>query len=750
MPSLQLPPIHRYLWVQGAASPLPPGTLLAGRYQVVQFPLIQDTCPQEPPTQLEAVPSLAEPYLALSAFSVAIPRPFTQVPHPSDQTPLLLLEEVPLHEVAGKGQTPTLLPTLLAVWEKATALHQLTWLWRIAKLWQPCIDNQVAQSLLDWQNLRVDGEDLRLLTLMAKPDSPTLVNLGQHWQALVETAAVPVKDYLSQVIQRLQSGEGNAKGLAYSLIRAIEQLSAKQAVSVEFATASDQGPTRQRNEDACFPSSGFSEQRSVTPTMVDTVPAPLVVVCDGVGGHQGGDVASRSAIAEVTQQLKHLTRTPNLSHVDIVASLKQAIFAANQVISARNDADQRQDRDRMGTTIVIALVYGTRLYVAHLGDSRAYRVRPYSCRQITLDDDVAVREMRLGLELYQDALQNPGSGALVQALGMAKAEHLHPTVKLYPIATDSLIVLCSDGLSDHDLLERTWVSELKPILSGDRDVATGVKRLIDLANSQNGHDNVTVGVLKLAPHKSAQETPISATVADLLTAVPPENRGSQSATQTVAVPITQNLTPQSASKQWRPLPLLLSSVLIVGLLGIAGALGWQWLQRPIVTDSDDSDEGETLSPVAPPPNSSASENTDSLAIGDYLQIKPLTDPSAAATLLVVDNPPVPDPPVAVDLPERLLPIGSIVQVISRQRTPDNQTWVRLEVCSTLVTDAEAMRPSDPPTSSLGSNESAELEGDRQIPFVQSGDQGWLLETELPVFAERLLGTSNAQQGLCTD
>jgi len=754
MPSSPLPPVRRYLWAQGPSGfSLPVDTLLAGRYRVIQYPLIEDSHPDEPPVPLESVPLLAEPYLALSRFSVAIPRPFTQVLHPESSTSLLLLEEIPLAASADGSEVPSLLPTLREVWAQSTALHQLTWLWRLAKLWQACIDNRVAGTLLDWQNIRVDDEDIRLVSLLPQAPPPSLKDLGEQWRSLAATAASPIRDYLVQLTDLLVAGKGSADSLIYSLVRAMEELSPQQAVTVQIATYSDQGPTRQRNEDACHPENGFVGQTTIKAATADTAVAPLVVVCDGVGGHQGGDVASHVAIAEVTRRLSNITTTPNAPHRTVVAALKRAILAANQIIADRNNADQREDRNRMGTTIVIALVYGTRLYVAHLGDSRAYRVRSHSCRQLTLDDDVAAREMRLGLELYQDALQNPGAGALIQALGMADSSHLRPTVKLFPIATDSLYVLCSDGLSDNDLLDHLWQSELKPVLQGDRDVATAGQRLIDLANTHNGHDNVTVALLRLLPERADQTSHVPIQTANLLLSPPPPTK-----TATASSPMPANsstamaLAPDAtATKRWRPFPVLVSSVVVAALVGGLGAISWQWFsQRPgAIAPADSETSGEILSPSATPPRSAADDPDANVAVGNYLQIRQLADPTAAATMLDTENPPVPKPSAAVDIPERLLSVGSIVQVMGRQKTPDDQLWVRLEVCSVAVaeTEAEALSAA---SGSPQINESADGESDRPIPLAQPGDQGWLLETDLPVFSEQILDTSNLQTGSCTD
>ncbi|MEL7316568.1 MAG: protein phosphatase 2C domain-containing protein [Cyanobacteria bacterium J06559_3] len=747
--------MRRYLWAQGSVSiGLEPGTVLAERYQVVQFPLLLDTAPADPPAPLEAVPASAEPYLALSHFPVSIPRPFTQIVLAKTGKSLLLLEEIPIRSPEEPfSEIPPLLPTLTAAWAEATALQQATWLWQIAKLWQPSVDNQVAGALLDWENIRVDGEDVRLVSLqVAATSSPTLADLGSQWRPLLEATATPLRSFLTQLVEDLSAGQGTSAGLVNAFTQALEVLSAPQKVAVQFATYSDQGPTRKRNEDACYPQSGTVSSTSLAAKTVTTTPAPFVIVCDGIGGHQGGNVASQIAIDEVAQQLQALGNSPNLIHDDLVFLLEKAILAANQAISSRNDAAQRQDRARMGTTIALAFVYGARLYIAHLGDSRVYRVRSHNCRQITLDDDVATREMRLGLQLYRDALQTSGSGALVQALGMASSRHLHPTVELYPLTQESVFLLCSDGLSDQDLVERLWTAELRPTVMGDRDVATAGKRLIKLANTHNGHDNVTVGVLHVVPQPSNKVTTVPITsAAQLMAPVMSSATATQKVTQVVA---PSSSTPQQAvptvPKRRRAAPIMLTSIAIAGLLGIAGIYAWNRF-GPLTTGSDSAPTtaSEPLSPQATPPIPVADPVASDLAVGDYLQIQAALDTTSAATVVATASPPVSEPPSAVDLPERSLSVGSIVQVINRQKTPDNRLWVRLQVCSvaaevTRIEDDSVSAPSTPAT------DTPELEPNATLPTAVPGDQGWSLQTSVTSFADRLLDTSPTQQGLCTN
>jgi len=750
MPSLQLPSAHRYLWAQGALStPLERGTVLAGRYQVLEFPLLLDTAPDAPPTPLAAVPAIAEPYLALSRFPTAMPRPFTQVTVPETGEPLLLLEEIPVSPQARTSVTlPSLMPAFTAAWAEAPALRQLGWLWQIARLWTPCVNHQVAGSLLDDETLRVEAEDIRLLWLRQAARSPTLRDLGEYWQALVSTADKPIRAYLTRLTNQLAAGKGTAAGLVASLTQALEQLAETSAIAVETVTYSDQGPTRQRNEDACYPPSGYTGQVTVAAATVKQQAAPFVVVCDGIGGHQGGDVASKIAIDEVKPRLEAIARQPSLPHPEIVRTMQETILSANQAIAQQNDAAQRHDRDRMGTTLVMALVYGARLYVAHLGDSRAYRVRSHNCRQITLDDDVAAREMRLGLGLYQDALQAPGSGTLVQALGMADARYLHPAVDVYPLTEQSVFLLCSDGLSDYGLLDRLWMTELQPVVIGDRDVTVAGKRLIDLANTHNGHDNVTVALLRVTPTGRDKPPALSIDSVALLTTTP------SPPTQAPATPAAPRSAPDLAptelvAPQRRSLPLVLTSLIMLALIGGGGALLWQRFGREIAGSRSPADPvGGTLSPTATPPAPATEVTPGDLSVGDFLQIQQLPDGDTSATLITTDSPPSADAPAAIDPPKRQLPVGSIVQVVSRQQTPNDLLWVRLEVC-TMATTAEPPSEAED-TSSPVAADTPNASGDRPLPLAAPGDSGWLLETALPEFARRVLDTTPAQQGLCTD
>jgi protein phosphatase len=165
----------------------------------------------------------------------------------------------------------------------------------------------------------------------------------------------------------------------------------------------------------------------------------------------------------------------------------------------------------MGTTLVIALARAYEMYIAHVGDSRAYLITRTGCHQVTLDDDVAAREVRLGYALYREALQQSASGSLVQALGTSSSASLHPTVQRFAIDEDCVFLLCSDGLSDYDRVEQSW-EEILPIIDGKVDVATASQRLVEIGNTQNGHDNVTVALVHCQVKFSEPESKLSPSI----------------------------------------------------------------------------------------------------------------------------------------------------------------------------------------------------------------------------------------------
>ena len=495
------------------------GDVWCDRYWHKGDRIVLDTRPGNFPDLPEIVPPSLEPYLRLFPYRWHVPQLYGRAGAPSQLKgrSIWLLDEAPIRR--DPSGVWLLQPSLKEKWANASPLRQLNWLWQIARLWQPCCQEGVASSLLDPNRLRVEGGMVRLSHLAADRHPQSLDNLGRFWSGFIERTAPPVKDYLNELCDRLMGGNIKREAqLIAALERAIEQVSAHRRYQARVAAHTDRGPSRSRNEDACYPVNG---QRG------NSEQYPLTLVCDGVGGHEGGDIASNLAIHIVEQQLRPFRNRRHRPDRDrLLQGIQDAILKANDAISDRNNQEQRHGRQRMGTTLVMALAQHQDLYITHIGDSRAYLITRHNCYPITIDDDVASREVRLGYAFYQEALQRPAAGSLIQALGMGSSNNLHPTTSHFVIDDDCICLLCSDGLSDYDRVDRIWQREIQPLLDSRGNLQQAVSKLIEIANHQNGHDNVTISLLHLSVDKKPTNLPstqdLLACLDKLPRAVPPD------------------------------------------------------------------------------------------------------------------------------------------------------------------------------------------------------------------------------------
>lgn len=511
----QSPLIYRYLWAVGlAAADFPPGELLGDRYQVVAPQVWLDTRPAELPFAPEELPEYIIPYLFLYSHRIHIPEVygFYQPPEEADAGQIVLLEKAPL------DSTGHVLPSLTEAWPTATAVRQVYWLWQIAELWKPLSKYGVASSLLS-ENLRVDNWRVRLLELEFGKDKPTSRDLADFWFNLSETAQPSIQQALQDISYGLAGGE-EWEAIASQLNQLLLEQAAQLPLNLEIAGATTAGPVRLHNEDSCYPTKNDLE-RSSTPANNQLIPG-LGIICDGVGGHEGGEVASKLGIENlkylVNCLITEVTSQQELIQPELVSrQLEGIIRVVNNAIAAKNDEQRRESRQRMGTTLVMALQLPQQvttsvdsqpknaheLYVANVGDSRAYWLTADSCCELTVDDDVAAREVILGRCLYWEALQRPDAGALTQALGTRDGESIDPTVRRFVIEDDGLLLLCSDGLSDNDWIEKYWHHYASPVLNGELPLEAAVESLIDLANHKNGHDNTSVVLFRcrVSPQK---------------------------------------------------------------------------------------------------------------------------------------------------------------------------------------------------------------------------------------------------------
>jgi protein phosphatase len=274
----------------------------------------------------------------------------------------------------------------------------------------------------------------------------------------------------------------------------------------------------------------------------------------------------------------------------------------------------------MGTTLVMALPIGHEIYITHVGDSRAYWITRQGCYQITLDDDVASREVRLGYAIYREAIQQSGSGSLVQALGMSPSTSLHPTAQRFILDEDGVFLLTSDGLSDFDRVEDYWETEILPILKAEADIASVAEKLVEIANTKNGHDNVTIALVYCQVKYTE--------AASSLTAVIPESSLSTNTTNPPPTTAQGTLLGNSNGKtkvipeeykqrsSIAQLPLqFIVPLILVAVVGGLGYLVMQWREGKFQFAS--TSPTPTLQPT--PDKSPIKRSLDNLAAGWVIQ-----------------------------------------------------------------------------------------------------------------------------------
>ncbi|MFN3925946.1 MAG: PP2C family protein-serine/threonine phosphatase [Pseudanabaenaceae cyanobacterium] len=624
----------RYLWAADLdVSKFPAGSLIADRYRVVHSQVVVDTQSYRLPEIPDDFSEQAIAYLRLSKYLLHLPRPYGLLTEEIGQGELLLLENVPLD---AEGQ---LLPSLVSQWGQVNPLRQINWLWQILQLWEPLADYNCQQSLLNPNLVRVDGCWVRLLQLEANQGEMSLSQLGDTWLGWLDGLRAEIAEPISELVYGLARGNFTVAEAAIAhLDRTARAIASKRPLVIRVASATDPGRRRDYNEDNCYPAP--QEQTLI----LDGLQNSVAIVCDGLGGHEGGEVASRMAIESLCGQLEPLLSQIAKGEVsynpaDFMQKLAEIVWQANDRIVALNDEQQRTAQRRMGTTLVMTILPypngqpSHEVYVVHVGDSRVYWVTPESCRQVTLDDDVATRESTLGLNFYAYSAQRIDAGALIQALGTRSSDVLIPRVQRFILDDECLLLLCSDGLSDYDRVEELYPTHIRPILTDRLSLSNSCQNLINQGNFLNGHDNITVVLMRCqtAPYQEV-DVAVQQTIA--------RSRKFATKTTTVANPLptpsetTQFLTgdtltsiqsptrlqtrttiqsPTLVHKKTTPTPkvwvYLIFSIffLSLSLVGVMlGAFFWHWHQStPPQPDPSPLPQppsaGQTSESLSPPP-----------------------------------------------------------------------------------------------------------------------------------------------------
>ncbi len=210
------------------------------------------------------------------------------------------------------------------------------------------------------------------------------------------------------------------------------------------------------------------------------------VVCDGMGGANGGNVASATAVKIISEHISSSYRE-GMSSNSVRTMLESAITAANLMVY--DLSQQSDDLAGMGTTVVACVVVDSVAHISHVGDSRAYRVSPDSIEQLTRDHSYVQRLIEDGRITTEEAKTYPHRNVITRALGVE--ERILVDYNEVPLEKEDVLMICTDGLSgmveSEDMLE----------VFRNHNFYEYPDRLVKLANKQGGADNITVVILSL-------------------------------------------------------------------------------------------------------------------------------------------------------------------------------------------------------------------------------------------------------------
>ena len=247
-----------------------------------------------------------------------------------------------------------------------------------------------------------------------------------------------------------------------------------------YAALTDTGQVREHNEDA----------------IAINADAGLLVLADGMGGYNAGEVASGIAVKTVYEMVSDAVTREKRNDIETTSgfmrqsiSLRDGVGRANKII--HQTAQSQPQCEGMGTTIVACLFHDNRLSIAHVGDSRLYRLRDGQFKQITLDHSLLQELVDRGFYSPEEAQRSTNRNYVTRALGVEASVDVE--IQETSVEAGDIYMLCSDGLPD--MVEDDDIHLTISTFSANLDVAA--KQLVALANEHGGRDNISVMIAKV-------------------------------------------------------------------------------------------------------------------------------------------------------------------------------------------------------------------------------------------------------------
>ena len=235
---------------------------------------------------------------------------------------------------------------------------------------------------------------------------------------------------------------------------------------------SDKGNVRETNEDYFYISNSLDQIQ-------------LFLLADGMGGYNGGEIASQLAIQTAKNYIENNFKDIEKDRDSIIQLLGSSMEYANMVVYEK--AKENPELQGMGTTLEICLIYNNKAYIGHVGDSRIYRVRKQFIRKLTQDHSYVQKLVKEGTITKEQAEHHPQKNMLMKALGCNA--FVEPDVMVKGFLKDDILIMCSDGLSN--MVDQQTIYEM-----ASKNIEHATKDLVQLAKDRGGYDNITVVIIK--------------------------------------------------------------------------------------------------------------------------------------------------------------------------------------------------------------------------------------------------------------
>ena len=207
----------------------------------------------------------------------------------------------------------------------------------------------------------------------------------------------------------------------------------------------------------------------------------LYILADGMGGYNGGEVASKLAIDSVKKYIENNFEKEKETKESILNLIKSAIEYANMIVYKKSK--EVKELEGMGTTLDVCLIYNNKIFIGHVGDSRIYRIRQNVMRKLTKDHSYVQKLIEDGTITREEAMTHPKKNMLMKALGCTP--YVEPDVRARNYIVGDILIMCSDGLTNMVKEEEIYKTVIE-------DAVEAPKKLIEQANKLGGYDNITV------------------------------------------------------------------------------------------------------------------------------------------------------------------------------------------------------------------------------------------------------------------